>query len=144
MGEFKYYSVTTKCGHVGRENYIPITYAVKANSAKEASNIARHYPRVKHNHKDAILSCFEIDENEYLSILETNNKDPYLKCKSKREQKQTCDLVNRLVLDPNFVNFVNKRDENKLQTIHFKQRKLKEKNKFNWYEELIEDQLIYA
>lgn len=144
MEQTRYYNVTAKCGHVGRENYIPISFAVKANSAKEASKKVRNFPRVKHDHKDAILSCREINEDEFNSLLELNNNDSYLTCKSKREQKQTCNLINRLVLDPNYISFNKRRDDDKLQSIKFKQRKFKEQSKYDWYEELIENQFIYA
>lgn len=144
MEQIKYYNVTAKCGHVGRENYIPISFAVKAQSAKEASKRVRNFPRVKHDHKDAILSCIEINEDEFNSLLELNNNDSYLTCKSKREQKQTCNLINRLVLDPNYISFNKKRDKDKLQKISFKLKKFKEQSKYDWYEELIENQLIYA
>ncbi len=52
----RYFIVTAKCGHVGRDNYIPIDFAVKAESASKAASYARDLPRVKHDHKDAILS----------------------------------------------------------------------------------------
>jgi hypothetical protein len=144
MEQIKYYNVTAKCGHVGRENYIPISFPVKANSAKEASKRVRDFPRVKHDHKDAIISCVEINEEEYNSLLELNNNDAYLTCKSKREQKQNCNLINRLVSDPNYISFNKKRDEVKLQKISFKLKKFKEQSKYNWYEEMIDDQYIYA
>ena len=144
MEQIRYYNVTAKCGHVGRENYIPISFAVKAQNAKEASKRVRNFPRVKHDHKDAILSCKEINEDEFNSLLELNNNDSYLTCKSKREQKQTCNLINRLVLDPNYISFNKRRDEEKLQNISFKLKKFKEQSKYDWYEELIENQLIYA
>ena len=144
MEQIKYYNVTAKCGHVGRENYIPISFAVKANSAKEASKRVRNFPRVKHDHKDAILSCKEINEDEFNNLVKINNNDSYLTCKSKREQKQTCDLINRLVLDPNYISFNKKRGEDKLQKISFKLKKFKEQSKYDWYEELIDNQLIYA
>lgn len=144
MEQIKYYNVTAKCGHVGRENYIPISFAVKANSAKEASKRVRNFPRVKHDHKDAILSCKEINEEEFNNLVKINNNDSYLTCKSKREQKQTSDLINRLVLDPNYISFNKKRGEDKLQKISFKLKKFKEQSKYDWYEELIENQLIYA
>ena len=144
MEQIKYYNVTAKCGHVGRENYIPISFAVKANSAKEASKRVRNFPRVKHDHKDAIISCKEINEEEFNNLVKINNNDSYLTCKSKREQKQTCDLINRLVLDTNYISFNKKRGEDKLQKISFKLKKFKEQSKYDWYEELIDNQLIYA
>lgn len=33
----KYFMVIAKCGHVGRKNYIPVKFAVVAESGKEAA-----------------------------------------------------------------------------------------------------------
>ena len=40
----RYFIVTAKCGHVGRDNYIPIDFAVKAESASERDWINRYDP----------------------------------------------------------------------------------------------------
>ena len=82
----KYFMVIAKCGHVGRKNYIPIKFAVVAESGKDAAKKVRQFPRVKHNHKDAILDVRCITLEEFLEIKEINDKDPYLKCHSKQEQ----------------------------------------------------------
>lgn len=60
----KFYRVTCKCGHVGKKHFIRIAFPVNADSGEEASEIARRIPRVKHDHKDAILDCREIDLKE--------------------------------------------------------------------------------
>ena len=86
----KYFAVQTKCGHVGRNYYIPITFAVVAESKKEAARIGRLIPRVKHNHKDAIIDVREIDHDEYVIICTENGKNEYLKCNSKQEQNRNC------------------------------------------------------
>ena len=78
-----------------------------------------------------------------MDILEQNQKDPYLFCKSKREQKEICDLDGRLVLDPHFVEEI-KRSEEKKQILAFKQNKYRMANKFNWYDEYSEYQLNVA
>ena len=95
----KYYMVIAKCGHVGKKNYIPIKFAVMADSGKEAARIAREFPRVKHNHKDAILDVKHISYEEYLEIRKNNDEDPYLHCHSKQEQSQIIDLLDRLEVD---------------------------------------------
>lgn len=64
----KFYKVTCKCGHVGKQYFIRISFPINADSGKEASEIARSLPRVKHDHKDAILDCKEIDYEEYLIL----------------------------------------------------------------------------
>lgn len=97
-----YYKVICKCGHLGRKKYIPISFPVKATSGKEAAAIARYFPRVKHEHKDAILMVKEMSYSEYLELIEINNNDPYLHCHSRREQNEICDLTARWINDPNY------------------------------------------
>ena len=82
----KYYQVTAKCGHVGKRNYVPINFAVRASSASEASQKAKLFPRVKKQLWDSIMACVEISKKEYKDLLKTNRKDPYLNCHSKRDQ----------------------------------------------------------
>lgn len=94
----RYYEVTAKCGHVGRGFYIPIGFAVRAETASEAATVTRTMPRVKHDHKDAILSVREVDIFEYDDIKQVNRYDPYLQCRSRREQMMEYDAIyNRLV-----------------------------------------------
>lgn len=95
----KYYKVLTKCGHVGRNGYVPIQFAIVAENGKEAAKIARDMPRVKHHHKDAILKVEEISKNIYIEIKKANTNDPYLHCHSIQEQNEMCDLTDRIVLE---------------------------------------------
>ena len=95
----KYYMVIAKCGHVGKKNYIPIKFAVVAESGKEAAKKVRQFPRVKHNHKDAILDVRCITLEEFLEIKEINDNDPYLKCHSRQEQNLIVNLTERMVTD---------------------------------------------
>ena len=95
----KYYEVIAKCGHVGRKNYIPVKFAVVAESGKEAAKKVRQFPRVKHDHKDAILDVRCITLEEFLEIKEINDKDPYLKCHSRQEQNLIVNLAERMVAD---------------------------------------------
>ena len=94
----RYYEVTAKCGHVGRVFYIPIGFAVRAETASEAAAATRTMSRVKHDHKDAILSVREVDIFEYDDIKQVNRYDPYLQCRSRREQMMEYDAIyHRLV-----------------------------------------------
>ena len=95
----KYYEVIAKCGHVGRKNYIPVKFAVVAESGKEAAKKVRQFPRVKHDHKDAILDVRCITLEEFLEIKEINENDPYLKCHSRQEQNLIINLAERMVTD---------------------------------------------
>jgi hypothetical protein len=94
-----YYEVIAKCGHVGRKNYIPVKFAVVAESGKEAAKKVRQFPRVKHDHKDAILDVRCITLEEFLEIKEINDKDLYLKCHSRQEQNLIVNLAERMVAD---------------------------------------------
>ena len=93
----RYYEVTAKCGHVGKGFYIPITFPVRAHSAAEAASVTREFPRVKHDHKDAILFVREVDADEYDDQRTVNNYDPYLMCRNRQDQLREYDAIyNRL------------------------------------------------
>ena len=83
----KYYLVTAKCGHVRKGNYIPVVFAVEAESGKEAAAIARQIPRVKHDHKDAILSLYEVSREEFEKQALINKHDPYLKATNRHDHE---------------------------------------------------------
>lgn len=133
------YKVIAKCGHVGRKNYIPITFAIKANDGKEAAKIARTIPRVKHHHKDAIINVKKIDISEYLKIKEQNNNDPYLGCKSKQEQN-LYNLNDRILKEENIDN--EKAENVSKEKIYYKKILIKKPKKFiklnkNYMEEYV-------
>ena len=93
----KYYKVTAKCGHVGKMKYVPINFAVRAESASEAAQIARTFPRVKKQLWDAIIASVEISKKEYKELIKINSKDPYLNCRSPKDQTSIIDLEDRIV-----------------------------------------------
>ena len=96
----EFYLVTTKCGHVGKTSYMPITFPVKAENGREAAKIARGYPRVKRNHWDAILECRKVGEETYQMQILINNNDPYLHATSKQEQDaMVADIAGRIKYD---------------------------------------------
>ena len=71
--ETKYYAVTTKCGHVRRNKYVEVTFAIAAESGKEAAKIGRYMPRVKHDLPMAITNVVRISYEEYLELKENND-----------------------------------------------------------------------
>ena len=98
-----YYLVLCKAGHLGRNKYMPIWYPVEAEDGKEAAKIARKIPRVKHDHKDAILACVKTNYEEYCKQAEENKHDPYLCCKSRHEQNQIMPLIkDRILAEPHY------------------------------------------
>ena len=118
----KYYAVCCKCGHVRPNRYVEITFAIRANSGKEAAEIARRIARVKHNKKTAIISCKEITKEEYDTLNETNRNDPYLKCKNVQEQRLIEDFESRIINEPEIVVYKKSKEERK-DLIEYKLRK---------------------
>ena len=127
----KYYEVIAKCGHVGRKNYIPVKFAVVAESGKEAAKKVRQFPRVKHNHKDAILDVRCITLEEFLEIKESNDNDSYLKCHSRQEQNLIVNLAERMVDDLHNVKQVFDKQA-RLDRVAYKIKKTKILEKFSW------------
>ena len=127
----KYFMVIAKCGHVGRKNYIPIKFAVVAESGKEAAKKVRQFPRVKHDHKDAILDVRCITLEEFLEIKEINNNDPYLNCHSRQEQKLIDNLEERLEDDLHSQK-VKYDKQARLDRVAYKIKKTKILEKFSW------------
>ena len=84
----KYFKVIAKCGHVGKGNYVPVAFAVRADSRSEASQKAMTFPRVKKHLKDAIISCEEIDRDSYKELIRANREFKYLQCTCKRHQME--------------------------------------------------------
>ena len=126
MREKKYYKVVAKCGHVGRNNYIEVEFPVRAYSKKEAAEMVRMFPRVKHHQKDAIKMVSEIDVESYNYLKEEYSNDNYNFVHSIQEQKLYCGL--------NLYEKV-KREEEKIEYDKF-ERKLKVSNKIKYAQQI--------
>ena len=59
----RYFAVICKRGHCGRKQYVPIEFAIEAQTAIEAMDKAKSMPGVKHS--QPVLSCREITPCEY-------------------------------------------------------------------------------
>lgn len=93
-----YYRVKVKCGHVGRNNYIPKSFYLKAEDGEEAALKARRIPRVKHDKKSAVLEVKKISKEEFQEGLRININDPYLRVTSIQEQRVLCpDLEEEII-----------------------------------------------
>lgn len=97
MEQKRFYEVCCKCGHVGRDNYILITFAICAENGRKAADIARWLPRVKHHVKDAIQYCHEISLADYLNLKEASKKNAYLHCQSSKDQKEHPEIQENVV-----------------------------------------------
>lgn len=63
-----------------RINIIQGNIYLKAENGKEAASKARVCPRVKHDHKDAILSVTELDYETFQELWEENENISYFSC----------------------------------------------------------------
>lgn len=118
----KYYMVTVKCGHVGRGKYYKGTLFISAENGREAAKKARENPRVKHDHKDAILSVDQIDEIIYEAGIELNFSLPYYKCENVQQQRLIYeDIENNIFIDEDTLSsnniYVKKRNLRKVYNI---------------------------
>lgn len=93
-----YFIVKAKCGHVGRNNSIIISYAVKAIDAKNAAKKTRNFPRVKHHCKYAILSVEKVNYKRFKHQYKDNNNDPYLKCRNVQDQTNVYSLIQHRII----------------------------------------------
>ena len=118
--------------------FIRISFPIVATCGKDASSIARYIPRVKHDHKDAILDCKEISSKEYLELQIINNKDPYLKCECKQEQEMIDNFSSRLELDPRFLK---KEKKNKRESVEYRLKKQSYALNEKWWEYLEEEEV---
>lgn len=120
----KYYSVKTKCGHVGRFNCVWIDFAVVADSAKEASHKVKEHARVKHHHKDVVKEVVEISFEEYMELRSKNDADPYLHCKSIQDQRNIVGFEERVELDAYNIAKIAKKT-NKRDSLEYRTKKIK-------------------
>ena len=126
MEDKKYFIVTAKCGHVGKNRYIEKELTIVATSKKEAANKARHYPRVKHHWKDAIVDVVEVDINEYQRVRTENYKDPYFSVRSIQEQRMYCENIHEYVQE---IEKEDRHKEDRVRRINYlmKKRKIEER-----------------
>lgn len=92
------YEVQCKGGHVGKGYYYPMVLYIKAESRKDAAQIARQSPRVKHDHKDCIQSVRKISGSEYQIGQKKNAADGYYRACSKQEMQRLCPNYREQVL----------------------------------------------
>ena len=117
-----------KCGHVGREKYIPIPFPIKAESRKDAARIARDMPRVKHHHKDAILNVIKIDLRRYNELKRANNQDNYLHCQNIQDQN-AINLSDRLMDEDRSNHYTSRKEENK-KSFYCNKKKIRNQKKY--------------
>ena len=93
----KFYEVIAKCGHVGRGNYVEGVFYVRAFSGSDAATQVRMMPRVKHDHKDAIISVREISRKDFDFGQRQKNQNPYYSCANVQEQRACFGSIEGLI-----------------------------------------------
>ena len=99
----KYYEVTVKFGHVGKNKYYKGNIYIKAENGKDAASKARSCPRVKHDHKDAILSVTELDYETFKKLWKHNEEISYFSCYNVQEQRNClCEIQDKIFQETRF------------------------------------------
>ncbi len=141
----KYYVVTCKFGHVGRDKYLPLDVPIKATSKKEASEKARRLGGVKRDHPDWCLKePREITKEEYETLRIALTTDPYW---NKKTRQNISLFRDRLVDEPNYTNIrgvktntvtFKKPTTAEIKMFHKKKRKIIEKDLDTIFDEDLE------
>jgi hypothetical protein len=84
----------------------------KAENGRIAAQRTRFRSRVKHDHKDAILSVDEINEIEYVAGRQAQKKDPFFNSFNIQQQRMNFDKVSDAIFDE--VSKKKHKDENDL------------------------------
>jgi hypothetical protein len=134
----KFFEVRAKCGHVGKNYYYEGVFYIKAENAKEAAAKGRVMPRVKHDHKDAILSVAQLSREEFKARWVARSNIPYYQCRNRQEQQNTCfGIYDHLVGEPRSFQYQPTLQVDRkchIATLHRMERKLN-KNR-NYYESI--------
>ena len=88
LEKYKFYAVECLMGHVGRNNGLIKVLPIKAKTAKEAAEIARYKPRVKHDAKNAILSVTKVSFDRFIALERENQNDPFFHCTNRQMQRE--------------------------------------------------------
>lgn len=113
----KYFEVTAKCGHVGKHNFYEGRFFIISETGKKAAEKVRYKPRVKHDHKDAILSVKEINIQDFLQGIKSDNRNPYYKCKNIQEQRKYFDEIEPHIF-PEILHFNKRTKKHSLNSIY--------------------------
>ena len=126
----RYFLVCCKCGHVGRANFIRLTFPVRAGDAREAAALGRQRPGVKHDHPDAVLEVWEVGEAEFLAAEKKIENDIYWK--SARHNQGM--LIDRLEPEPKY--------QHLFKSAHDEKTKKSASRNFHLYKnKIIEDEI---
>jgi hypothetical protein len=88
-----FFEVKAKCGHVGKGYYYEGIFYIKAENAKAAAAKGRQMPRVKHDHKDAILSVTQLTYEQFKAGCAKRDNIPYYHCGNKQEQSEVYENI---------------------------------------------------
>lgn len=109
----KHFEVVAKCGHVGRGKYYEGKFYIEAEDAKEAAKITRQKGRVKHDHKDAIISVKEITYKQYKHGRNMHDNEAFFNCKSIQEQNAVYDEIKENIKEENKTSYKKEKEKSR-------------------------------
>jgi hypothetical protein len=129
-----FYKVIAKCGHVGKTRYYKGVFYLKAENGKDAAAKARQLPRVKHNHKDAILAVQKVGYDEFITGKKEQSENPYFKCKNSTEQKLIVDKIAKDIYTETNIEQHRKSKDDRLAKLAVLRRMFRKENKYSFAE----------
>jgi hypothetical protein len=133
-----FFKVKAKCGHVGKTYYFEGIFHIKAENAKEAAAKGRQMPRVKHDHKDAILSVTQLSYEEFKAGCAKRDNTPYYHCTNKQEQSEVYENIAYGIFEESeFLQDQSAEDFDRKERLAILRRMERKTNKYRSYYELI-------
>jgi hypothetical protein len=132
----EFYKVVAKCGHVGKGKYYEGAFYVRAEDGRSAAALVRQKPRVKHDHKDAILNVAKIDYKAFKAGQAEYRENPYFKCHNTQEQRMCfADILDNIKYDNHSESKIKKSIDRlaKLEIIRKLERKMNKYGEKNYY-----------
>ena len=128
----RFFIVATKCGHVGRNKFVMVDFAIKAETAKEAASVAKKLPRVKKHWRDVISKVREVSQDGFYEQILENSKDNYLKSKCIQDQRTMCNDIKERVQCREFTEDEIDLWQQRGRRIQFQMKKRKIKESFSY------------
>ena len=130
----KFFIAKVKCGHVGRQLFIPMNFFIYAKNGRDAAYMARCKPGVKRHHPDAVLSVTEITKEQFNILKPLAYNDPYWKKERMGVKNNQALFIDRL--EPEIPRQVVRTNKMSARKFRYRRRILHEQS---FYEEIFRE-----
>jgi hypothetical protein len=126
----KFFEVTAKCGHVGRGQFYTGLFYVRAEDGSAVAAIVRMMPRVKHDHKNAILAVIKVDYTAFRTGQLLHRANPYFNCHSVQEQRLRLAEIADGIQEETHSEYERRRQDDRLAKLEVLRRQYRKMNKY--------------